>query len=132
VDIPITTGLGLTGAFTIALWAKATYLIDYPYLLEFTNDANGVNRQWFFQGSDGGRSEMYMWSDANSAWNKGLGFKEGGGSTADTERLGIPPFQARCLQRPRHQGVYPRQGHQIGPSPPHLDCAPRKSFLKKT
>lgn len=83
VNVPITASMGLTNSFTIALWAKADYLGYYPYLLEFTNDSNGSARQWFFQGSASGGDQMYMWSDANAAWRKGLGFKEGGGSSAN-------------------------------------------------
>lgn len=83
VVVPITTSLSLTNAFTIAYWAKADFLGAYPYQMLFTNDVNGSARQWFIQGSNGGGDQMYMWSDANTAWRKGLGFKEGGTGTAN-------------------------------------------------
>ncbi len=83
VVVPITNALNLTGTFTIALWAKADFLNSYPFALLFTNNSGGDARQWFFQGSNSGSDQMYVWSDANAAWKKPLGFKEGGTGTAD-------------------------------------------------
>ncbi|MCX6874662.1 MAG: autotransporter-associated beta strand repeat-containing protein [Verrucomicrobia bacterium] len=83
VTIPVTTALGVTNSFTIALWAKADYLGSYVYPFTLSNNANGDARQWFIQSDNGGGDQMYMWSDANGAWNKGLGFKVGGGGNAN-------------------------------------------------
>lgn len=83
VDIPISTSLSLTNAFTFSVWAKADSLGSYPYMLLFSNDSGGSARQWFIQGDSGGGDQMYMWSDANTAWRKGLGFKVGGSGTAN-------------------------------------------------
>jgi len=83
VVVPVTSSLGITNSFTIAMWAKSS-LNNYPYLIEFSNNANGDARQWFIQGSNNGSDQMYMWSDANTNWRKALGFKEGGGGTAET------------------------------------------------
>ncbi|MCE9555861.1 MAG: choice-of-anchor D domain-containing protein [Planctomycetes bacterium] len=84
VVVPVTpASLGLTNTLTIAFWAKADFIGFYPYALLFTNDANGAARQWFIQGSNVGADQMYMWSDADTAWRKPLGFKEGGTGTAD-------------------------------------------------
>jgi autotransporter-associated beta strand protein len=52
----------------------------YPFTL--SNNANGDARQWFIQSDNGGGDQMYMWSDASAAWQKGLGFKVGGGGDA--------------------------------------------------
>lgn len=81
VTIPLaTTSLGLTNSFTIAMWAKADWLGSYVYPITFSNNANGDARQWFIQSDASGGDQMYMWSDANTAWRKGLGFKVGGGT----------------------------------------------------
>jgi hypothetical protein len=73
----------LTGDFTIAMWAKADFLGFYPYLIEMTNDANGGARQWFIQGDSNGGDQMYVFSDVDNNWKRGLGFKVGGGAISD-------------------------------------------------
>lgn len=83
VSIPITTSLGLTNAFTFSVWAKADSLGSYPFMLLFSNNSDGTARQWFIQGDSSGGDQMYMWSDANTAWRKGLGYKVGGSGTAN-------------------------------------------------
>jgi len=75
--------LGITGDFTVAMWANASYLGSYPYLIEMSNNSTGSARQWFIQGDNSGGDQMYVWSDANIAWKKGLGFKVGGGGNAN-------------------------------------------------
>lgn len=84
VTIPVTTSLGVTNSFTIAMWARADYLGSYVYPFTLSTDANGNARTWFIQSDNGGGDQMYMWSDANAAWRKGLGFKVGGGGNAYT------------------------------------------------
>lgn len=81
VTIPTGSISGM-GAFTIAFWAEADYLGNYVYPLTLSTDANGGTRTWFVQSDNGGGDQMYVWSDANSAWNKGLGFKVGAGGDA--------------------------------------------------
>jgi len=72
----------ITNTFTIGLWAKADYIASYQYLLLTSNDSSGNSRRWLFQGDNGGGDQMYVWSDVDGNWKKGLGFKIGGGGNA--------------------------------------------------
>lgn len=82
IVVPLTNSLGLTSDFTVSMWADATFLDSYPYLIEMSNDSQGSSREWFIQGDNSGSDQMYVWSDVNGNWQHGLGFKVGGGGTA--------------------------------------------------
>jgi hypothetical protein len=73
----ISSLLAVSGDFTVSMWAKASSLGTYPYLIEMSNDTTGNSRQWFVQTDSGGSDSFYVWSDANGNWKKGLGFHNG-------------------------------------------------------